>query len=91
MKISCIQMDVQLGKPEENHKEAERLIREAAKARPDVVLLPELWDVGFFPKEGLKKLADPDCSRVKSHMGALAKELGITLSAVEPFAPSKRQ
>ena len=81
MKISCIQMDVQLGKPEENHAEAERLIREASKAQPDVILLPELWDVGFFPKENLKELADPDCSRVKSHMGALSRELGVNIVA----------
>ena len=81
MKISCIQMDVQLGAPEENHAKAEQLIRTAAKEKPDVILLPELWDVGFFPKENLKALADPDCSRVESHMGALAKELGINIVA----------
>lgn len=81
MKISCIQMDVKLGSPEENHDEAERLIRQAALEKPDVILLPELWDVGFFPKENLRELADPDCQRVISHMGALAKELGINLVA----------
>ena len=81
MKISCIQMDVKLAQPEENHQEAERLIRAAAKEGPDVILLPELWDVGFFPKENLKELADPDCARVKAHIGALAKELGINIVA----------
>ena len=81
MKVSCIQMDVQLGQPEENHRLAEGLIRQAAKEGPDVILLPELWDVGFFPKENLKELADPDCVKVKAHMGALAKELGINIVA----------
>lgn len=81
MKVSCIQMDVRLGRPEENHRLAEQLIREAAAAEPDVILLPELWDVGFFPKENLKELADPDCARVKEHMGALAGGLGINLVA----------
>lgn len=81
MKVSCIQMDVLLGEPEENHARAERLIRQAAKDRPDVILLPELWDVGFFPKENLKELADPDCTRVIAHLGALAKELGIHIVA----------
>lgn len=81
MKISCIQMDVKLAAPEENHERAEELIRKAAAQKPDVILLPELWDVGFFPKENLKELADPDCTRVKAHIGALAKELGINIVA----------
>lgn len=81
MRVSCIQMNVKLGDPAYNHEEAERLIREAAKENPDVVLLPELWDVGFFPKENLKEVADADCTRVMSHMSALAKELGINIVA----------
>lgn len=81
MKVSCVQMDVKLASPEENYREAERLIREAAGENPDVILLPELWDVGFFPKEGLQALADADCSRVKAHMGALARELHVNLAA----------
>lgn len=81
MRVSCIQMDVKLGQPEENHRLAEQLIRDAAKENPDVILLPELWDVGFFPKDNLKEVSDPDCSRVIAHMSALAKELGINLVA----------
>lgn len=81
MKISCIQMNVKLGQPLENHREAEQLIRKAALEKPDVILLPELWDVGFFPKENLKELADADCKRVISHIGALARELGINIVA----------
>lgn len=81
MKISCIQMDVKLAQPQENYEAAERLIREAAEEKPDVILLPELWDVGFFPKENLKELADSDCTRVKSRIGALARELGINIVA----------
>lgn len=81
MKISCIQMDVHLASPEENYRQAEQLIRQAAQEEPDVILLPELWDVGFFPKEKLEELADPDCTRVIGRMGPLAKELGINLVA----------
>lgn len=81
MRVSCIQMDVKLGAPEENHALAEQMIRDAARKNPDVILLPELWDVGFFPKENLKELADPDCKHVISHMGALAKELNVNLVA----------
>ena len=81
MRVSCIQMDVKLGRPEENYREAEARIREAAKDNPDVILLPELWDVGFFPRENLKELADPDCTKAVSFLSGLAKELGIHLVA----------
>lgn len=81
MKISCIQLDVILADPKENYRRAEELIRSAAKENPDVILLPELWDVGFFPKENLKEVSDPDCTRVIPFMSALAKELGINLVA----------
>ena len=54
MRITCIQMDVAFARPEENFRQAEALVRQAAKEeRPDVILLPELWNTGFFPKEGL--------------------------------------
>lgn len=81
MKVSCIQMDVAFCQPEENRIRAERLIRQAALEHPDVILLPELWDVGFFPKENLHALADPDCRNVISHMGALARELCVNIVA----------
>lgn len=81
MKVTCIQLDVQFANPEENHRHAEQLIREAAEEKPDVILLPELWDVGFFPKENLRALADEDCAHVIAHMGALAGELGINIVA----------
>lgn len=81
MRVSCIQMDVKLGRPEENYREAEARIREAAKDNPDVILLPELWDVGFFPRENLKELADPECTKAVPFLSGLAKELGIHLVA----------
>ena len=58
MRVSCIQLDALLGQPTENYRRAEELLRLAAAEKPDVILLPELWDVGFFPKENLKELAD---------------------------------
>lgn len=81
MKISCIQMEVKLALPEENFRDAEVLIRDAAKEKPDVIVLPELWDVGFFPKDTLHEVSDRNCERVTAKMSALAKELGINIVA----------
>ena len=81
MKITCIQMDMALGRPEENFALAKRLIREAAAQGPDVVVLPETWNTGFFPREDLPALCDRDCARVKEELGALAAELNVNLVA----------
>lgn len=81
MRVSCIQLDVLLGQPGENYRRAEQLIRQAAQEKPDVILLPELWDVGFFPKENLKEVADREHTRVTAFASRMAKELGINIVA----------
>lgn len=81
MKVTCIQMDMLLGRPEENFAHAEALIAEAAGERPDVIVLPETWNVGFFPRENLAELADDDGRAVKARIGALAKRYGVNVVA----------
>ena len=81
MRVTCIQMDMQLGKPEENFAHGEDLIRQAVKDDPDVLVLPETWNTGFFPKDDLKSLADSDGKAVKTRIGALAKRYGVNIVA----------
>ena len=50
MKISCIQMDMAFGAADENFERAKQLIRAAAQEGPDVIVLPETWNTGFFPR-----------------------------------------
>ena len=71
-KVACLQMDVKLACPEENFSHAERLIDEAAKSEPDVIVLPETWNTGFFPKEGLAQLCCKDGDAAKARIGGLA-------------------
>ena len=79
MKISCIQMDMRFNEADYNFAHAEALVRTAAeKERPDVVVLPETWNTGFFPKD-LAPCADHDGVRTKSVFSALAKELNINI------------
>lgn len=81
MKVACIQMDMAFAKPDENFKKAEALIREAASKGVDTVLLPETWNLGFFPKENLAELADCDGQRTRSVFGKLAKALNVNIVA----------
>lgn len=50
MRVSAIQMDMKFADPAYNFKHAEELIREAAASKPDVIVLPETWNTGFFPR-----------------------------------------
>ena len=81
MKICCVQMNVCAHKPEQNFARAESLIRQSAKSRPDVILLPELWNTSFAPKAIDPALADEDGARTKALCGSLAKELGVNIVA----------
>lgn len=79
MKISCIQMDMRLGEADWNFAHAEELVRSTVAAEhPDVVVLPETWNTGFFPKK-LAPCADRDGKRTKSVFSALARELNVNI------------
>lgn len=81
MKISCIQMNVRAGSPDENYARAEQLIKKAVKRSPDVILLPELWNTGFAPGLIKPALADESGTRTKTLCGRLAKEYGVNIVA----------
>lgn len=81
MRAAMIQMDMELGKPDKNFKRAEELVRMAVLEKPDVVTLPETWNVGFFPRENLAALSDQDCGCVRRVFSALAREYGVNLIA----------
>ena len=79
MKITCIQMDMRLGGADGNFSRAEALVRAAAASeKPDVILLPETWNTGFFP-EDLAAPADRDGARTKAVFGPLARELDVNI------------
>lgn len=81
MKVSCVQMNMRLGDPAYNYHHAEELIRQAAGEQPDLILLPETWNTGFFPKDHLEDLADNDLEETDRRIGKLAEELKVTILA----------
>ena len=82
MKVTCLQMNMKLGCPKENFSLAEQLIVESVKAQPDVIVLPETWNTGFFPKENLVKLSCRNGYEVKTRIGELAKKYYIPFRLV---------
>ncbi len=81
MKIACVQLNVRVAAPERNYSRAETLIRKAAKRKPDVILLPEVWNTGFAPGSIDPALADTDGRRTRALCGGLAAELGVNIAA----------
>lgn len=81
MKVACLQMDMLLAKPEENFSHAAELVKRAMKDKPDVLVLPETWNTGFFPRENLQALCDRDGSRVRQVFGALAEQYQVNIVA----------
>lgn len=81
--ISLIQMDVKLGAPEENFAHALALLEDAVKSGPDILVLPETVNTGFFPTpaERLAALADEDGARTRELFGGFAKAHGVNLVA----------
>ena len=74
-------MNMRLGLPEENFAHATDLIHAAMVAKPDVLVLPETWNTGFFPKENLLQLSDTDGEMMKARIGALAKQHHVNIVA----------
>ncbi len=87
VKISCLQMNVRAGQPEENLLRAQALLKKTAKSKkaainkPDVILLPELWNTGFAPGKIDSTLADDDGARTKALCGTLARAYGVNIVA----------
>lgn len=81
MKVNCLQMNMKLGCAEKNFVHAEQLIHAAAKEKPDVLVLPETWNTGFFPKENLAGLSCRDGSEVRERIGSLARQYAVNIVA----------
>lgn len=81
MKVTCLQMNMAFACPQENFLRAEKLVSKAMEEKPDVLVLPETWNTGFFPKETLPSLCDKDGAQVKAVFSALAKKYRVNIVA----------
>ena len=76
IKVCLLQMEVADGNIDVNRRKAERLIREAAKQKPDFILLPELWNTGY-QLETARQLAEPLEGETVKRLLTLAEEYGV--------------
>ncbi len=71
MRISVLQPKIAIGDREANVAAVRRLLERAVADGADTVLLPELWDVGFYPRP-LADYADPEGARAREVLAELA-------------------
>ncbi len=81
MKIACLQMDVLPSRPDENFSHAAQLIQKAMAEMPDVVVLPESWDISFLPRNAEPELYENSFQRTVREIGALAKQHNVNIVA----------
>lgn len=78
-RVSLFQMEVLLGKTEENFSKAERGVLSLSR-ESDAVLLPETWNTGFFPQD-LKQSADENGMRTRRLFSSLAEKEKVNVIA----------
>lgn len=77
--ISIAQMDVRLGNPRVNWTKMQQMTEEAKRQGGDVVIFPELWDVGFALDKA-KEFASSLSSGLFAQVAALSKTTGIHIT-----------
>ena len=77
--ISLIQMQVTMGDPKANFSHAQELMEKALETKPDILVLPETWNVGFFPADHLLELADTEGKETKDFLSSFAKAHQVSI------------
>ena len=81
MKVTCLQMDVIPSQPDLNFENAARMIRAAMQEKPDVIVLPESWDISFLPRSPTAALYENNYQRAIREIGHLARENRVNIVA----------
>ncbi len=87
-RISLAQMDILLGKPDENLAKARQMTAQAAEQGANIIVFPELWSTGYDLANAAAHSAPVD-EGIFAEMSSLADEydihvLGTCLSLLEP-------
>ena len=71
-------MQVVLGEPQKNIDNLYRMAAKAMATRPDVLLLPELWRLGFYPRPVLS-YADADGHETREALASIARKYQVNV------------
>ena len=78
MKVSILQFKPVFGEIETNFKTITRLMESISDNLPDVILLPELWSTGYYPKP-IKNFSDHNGHKTSDFLNIIAKKYNINI------------
>ena len=78
MNVAAVQLPAE-NAPEENRDRAVERVRDAAERGADLVVLPEMWPVGYFAFDAYDDAAEPVPGPTTDRLAALADTLSIHL------------
>jgi predicted amidohydrolase len=73
MKVAIVQPALQQSQVEENFQMIRDFMAEAVANQPDVIVLPELWNTSFLPKD-VKEQADAEGQESRQFLSQFAKD-----------------
>jgi len=80
MRISLVQMHVDAGNPDANFERAAGRLERAAAGRPDLIVLPEMWNTGYA-LDIIDSIADPAGERTKAFISDFSRRHGVNVIA----------
>jgi len=78
MRVALAQLNIQFGDPDANYDQVEIAIQKATEQTVDVVVLPEMWNIGYALKR-LNALADDDGQRTLQFLSRLARQFKVNI------------
>ena len=79
MRVCALQVDLIYKDPEKNYRKIEAMMKTAVeRKKPDVFVLPEMWNVSFFP-ENIEDLVDQDGKEVQAFLSRLAGKYQVNI------------
>lgn len=72
-------MNMLWGDVRHNLSLARDLINEAAREKPDIIILPEAWNTGFFPCEAVVEIADEEGKETKALLSELSRKYNVNI------------
>ncbi len=82
MKVSAVQLKVSSDESAANRLDAvRRAVTDEAARGADLVVLPEMWPVGYFAFDGYSEVAEPLQGPLASSLSATAAAAGVHLAA----------